>query len=187
MMRILGSLAIVLALTGCATMKGWFGETSSSTETTATARPSSETPTATPASVTPQPPATTPVETAAVPAPSSNGFHEMAGLTDVRFRSGQVGVVRADYKLLDGVVRWMKENPSAVVMVEGHTDDQGNRDENLAVGEKRASSVMRYLIARGVEASRVTVASVGSDRPACAEKTDACRAKNRRARFLVRK
>jgi peptidoglycan-associated lipoprotein len=184
-MRILGSLAIVLALTGCATMQKWFGDTSSSTETTTAAQPAGETPTATPTPVTQTPPAPVLVQTA-VPAPSSNGFHELAGLADVRFRSGQVGVVRADYKLLDSVARWMKENPSAVVLVEGHTDDQGSREENLAVGEKRASSVKRYLIAKGVDPSRVTVASVGSERPACAEKTDACRAQNRRARFLVR-
>jgi peptidoglycan-associated lipoprotein len=186
-MRILGSLAIVLALTGCATMEKWFGgESSSSTETTTAAQPAGENATATPAPVTPQTPAPVVVQTA-VPAPSTNGFHELSGLADLRFRSGQVGVVRADYKLLDSVARWMKENPSAVVLVEGHTDDQGSREDNLAVGEKRASSVKRYLIAKGVDPSRVAVASVGSDRPACAEKTDTCRAMNRRARFLVKK
>jgi peptidoglycan-associated lipoprotein len=184
-MRILGSLAIVLALTGCATMEKWFGgESSSSTETTTASRPAGETPTATPTAASPQP-APAAVETAA-PAPSSNGYHELAGLADVRFRSGQVGVVRADYKLLDSVARWMKEHPSATVLVEGHTDDQGSREENLAVAEKRASSVKRYLIAKGVDPARVTVTTVGSDRPVCAEKTDVCRAKNRRARFLVR-
>lgn len=186
-MRILGLLAIVLALTGCATMEKWFGGESSTSSTEATtATTAGETPTATPAPVTPQTPAPVVAETA-VPAPSSNGFHELAGLADVRFRSGQVGVVRADYKLLDSVARWMKENPSATVLVEGHTDDQGTRDENLAVGEKRASSVKRYLIAKGIDPSRVAVASVGSDRPACGEKTDTCRALNRRARFLVKK
>jgi peptidoglycan-associated lipoprotein len=104
----------------------------------------------------------------------------------VRFRSGQVGLVKADHKVLDSLLRWLKEHPNAVVMIEGHTDDLGTRESNMVVGEKRAASVARYLVARGLEASRVSTASVGSDRPVCTEKTDSCRARNRRARFLVK-
>jgi peptidoglycan-associated lipoprotein len=134
------------------------------------------TPTATPA----------PTAEAAVPAPSSNGFAEVPGLADVRFRSGQVTLRKVDFKAVDDVVRWLKGHPGALVLVEGHTDDLGTREENRAVGEKRAASIMTYLVSQGLEPARVSVVSHGSDRPACAEKTDACRAKNRRARFLVK-
>jgi outer membrane protein OmpA-like peptidoglycan-associated protein len=183
------SLVIVLALAGCAGSSWQFWKTSESAEapadpTLASAPPAEATaapapaPTATPApTVDP-----TPVE----PTPSSNGYTELPGLADVRFRSGQVGLVKADRKILDTLVRWLKENPGSVVMIEGHTDDLGTRESNLAVGEKRAASVMRYLISRGLEPARVSATSVGSDRPACTEKTDSCRAKNRRARFLVK-
>ena len=177
-----GSLGLVIALSGCAT----FGGSSSSTQ--APADPAAKT--AAEPAPTPVAPAPTaapaPVETA-TPAPSSNGYAELAGLTDVRFRAGQVTVVKADHRILDGVARWLKEHPGTAVMIEGHADDQGSREANLVVGEKRATSVMKYLVAKGLEPSRISVSSAGSERPVCAEKTDVCRAKNRRARFLVKR
>ena len=180
----LGSLGLVAALSGCATFGGSSTEAPAepAARTAAEPAPAAPTPVAAAPTATPAPA----VETA-TPAPSSNGYTELAGLTDVRFRAGQVTVVKADYKTLDSAVRWLKENPGTVVMIEGHTDDQGTREENLAVGEKRAASVMRYLVSKGLEPARIKVSSVGSERPVCAEKTDVCRAKNRRARFLVRR
>jgi peptidoglycan-associated lipoprotein len=177
----LGSLGLVAVLSGCAT----FGGSSSTSPSEPPARTAEPAPAPTPVAATPAP-APAPVETAA-PARSSNGYTELAGLEDVRFRAGQFTVVKADHKILDSVVRWMKDNPGTTVMVEGHADDQGTREENLAAGEKRATSVMRYLVSKGLEPSRIAVSSAGSDRPVCAEKTDVCRAKNRRARFLVKR
>jgi len=97
-----------------------------------------------------------------------------------------VTVGKADAKALDGVVRWLKENPGSLVRIEGHSDDLGTPVENQAVGQKRAASVMQYLISKGLDSQRIAIVSYGSDRPVCAEKTDACRAKNRRAHFLVK-
>ena len=181
------SLAIVLAFAGCAgsSWQFWKAESGQTTSESQTASaPSAEAPvTAVPAA---------PVATPAAPAqpvaaaPSSNGFKELAGLGEVRFRAGQIAIVPADHKALDSVVRWLKANPSVIVLIEGHTDDLGTREDNLVVGEKRATAVMKYLISRGLEPGRVSVATVGSDRPACGDKTDTCRAKNRRARFLVK-
>ena len=105
----------------------------------------------------------------------------------MRFGPGQASVGQADISALDGVVRWLKEHPGSVVVVEGHTDDLGTQDENMAVGEKRAASIMRYLVSRGLEPARVSIVSYGSEHPVCAEKTDACRAKNRRADLLVKR
>jgi peptidoglycan-associated lipoprotein len=179
------SLAIVVALGGCAGSSWQFWNTSSSTETPAEPAVATATPAAAPA--TPPAPSVPPApETAAVTAPSSNGFAPLPALADVRFRSGQVAVNKADAKVLDGVVRWLKANPSSQVMIEGHADDLGTRQENLAVAEKRATSVARYLISKGLEPTRVSAVSLGSDRPICLEKTDVCRAKNRRASFLVK-
>lgn len=180
------SLTIVVALGGCAGSSWQFWK-ASSTETPAEPAVATATPAAAPA--TPSAPTTSPApaaERAVAAAPSSNGFASLPALADVRFRSGQIAVNKADAKALDGVVRWLKANPSSQVMIEGHTDDLGNRAENLAVGEKRATSVARYLISKGLEPTRVSAVSVGSDRPVCAEKTDVCRAQNRRARFLVK-
>lgn len=114
------------------------------------------------------------------------GFVPRAELIDLRFRPGQVTINKADRQTLDAVVRWLKEHPKAAVLVEGHTDDLGDREANLAIGEKRALAIENYLVEQGIEPARLTVTTAGSDRPACDQKTDACRAQNRRARFLVK-
>ena len=188
-----GSLVIVIALTGCSGTSWQFWKTSSTAEAPTSpevASPAPERTTAEPVLVTSHPPVTTATPapaagTAAAPA-SSNGYVELPGLADIRFRSGQVTVGKADAKTLDGIVRWLKEHPGSVVMIEGHTDDLGTREQNLTVAEKRAESVMRYLVSKGLEPKRISAISYGSERPVCAEKTTTCRAKNRRARFLVK-
>jgi peptidoglycan-associated lipoprotein len=173
-----GSLAIVVALTGCA---GRSAKTASSEAPPA--QPVVATATPAPSSV----PTATPAKSEVAATSPSAGFFEQMELADVRFRAGLVTVGRADTPVLDAVVRWLKEHPGAQVRIEGHTDDRGNRAENLAVGEKRAASVMKYLLAQGLEPERISTVSYGSDRPLCAEKTDACRAKNRRAHFMVKR
>lgn len=178
----IGSLALVLVLTGCAGRSWQFWKTSPSTE-------AAEPTVAAAAPVTPRVQTATPTpaaETTATPALSSTGFAELPALADVRFRPGLVTVGKADAKALDGVVRWLKENPGSLVRIEGHTDDLGTPVENLAVGQKRAASVMQYLVSKGLDSQRIAIVSYGSDRPVCAERTDACRAKNRCARFLVK-
>jgi outer membrane protein OmpA-like peptidoglycan-associated protein len=129
------------------------------------------------------PPAT---DTPVAHAPAANGFTALPMLSEVRFRSGQVTLARVDAKALDGVVRWLQGHPGAEVLIEGHTDDLGTSRGNLVVGEKRATAIMQYLVSKGVEPSRISIVSVGSDQPRCVEKTEACRAKNRRARLLVK-
>ena len=171
----LAAAALAVAIAGCSS-GALQTRTEAPAETTVSAAPE---PTASPAAMVER-------AEAAVPPPASNGFAPRADLMDVLFRSGQIGVTKADYPTLDAVVRWLREHPAAAVMIEGHTDDLGNREANLAIGEKRALSIEKYLVARGIEPERVSVATAGSDRPLCEQKTDACRAKNRRARFLVR-
>lgn len=126
------------------------------------------------------------VEAPKAPAPIANGFSALPELADVRFAPGQITVGSAGRKILDRVVQWLKANPAAQVMIEGHTDDLGPRDVNRAIAEQRARSVMQYLVANGIESERISVTSYGSDQPVCTAKTSACRAKNRRVRFLVR-
>lgn len=178
-----GSLMLVTALAGCAGSSWQFWKTSSSTE--APAEPTVAT--AAPAPVATATPAETPTAMPAPPtAAASADFVGLPELRDVRFRPGLVTVGKADARVLDAVVRWLKENPDTLVRIEGHSDDIGTPAANLVVGEKRAASVMKYLVAKGLEPQRLSVVSYGSDRPVCTEKSDACRAKNRRASFLVK-
>jgi peptidoglycan-associated lipoprotein len=72
------------------------------------------------------------------------------------------------------------------VLIEGHCDERGTDEYNLALGERRARSAMNYLTSRGVAKERMSVVSYGEERPLCKEKTEACWAQNRRAHFLVK-
>jgi peptidoglycan-associated lipoprotein len=183
-MLAVASLTMVIALGGCAGTKWRFWETSRPAEPTAAPAVAKESwvPTAAPAA-----PATSSATTEKT-APRVNGAasHTLEQPT-VRFRSGQVSFGKTDVVALDNVVRWLKDNPGAGVVIEGHTDDLGTPNENMVVGEKRAASIMRYLVAKGIDPTRVTIVSYGSDHPVCWEKTDACRAKNRRADVVVKR
>lgn len=75
---------------------------------------------------------------------------------------------------------WLRKYPSVTVTVEGHCDDRGTREYNLALGERRASSVKDYLTALGVDPSRITTISYGKERPVAFGSTDSAWAQNRR-------
>jgi peptidoglycan-associated lipoprotein len=74
---------------------------------------------------------------------------------------------------------------AATVTIEGHVDERGTREYNLALGERRATSVRNYLIALGVPAERVSMISFGKERPECAEAAEPCWAQNRRGVTVV--
>jgi peptidoglycan-associated lipoprotein len=81
---------------------------------------------------------------------------------------------------------FLKENPSVEILVEGHCDDRGTNEYNLALGQKRAKAVRDYYIRLGVSGRRVATISFGEERPACSEANDACWLKNRRAITKIR-
>jgi peptidoglycan-associated lipoprotein len=80
---------------------------------------------------------------------------------------------------------WLKSNPSARVEIEGHTDDRGTNEYNLALGAKRAQSAKDYLATLGIAGNRLSTISYGEELPVCKDATEACWQKNRRARFVV--
>jgi len=92
----------------------------------------------------------------------------------------------ASKKILEANASVLKQYSTWVITVEGHCDERGTAEYNLALGERRAKSTMNYLVGQGVAASRVTVISYGKERPVCTEKTEACWAMNRRAHHLVK-
>jgi peptidoglycan-associated lipoprotein len=91
-----------------------------------------------------------------------------------------------DAKTLDSNAQWLKSNPNHLVLIEGHCDERGTNEYNLALGERRAKAAMNYLVSQGVQASRITIISYGEERPQCSDRSDSCWAKNRRAHFLVK-
>ena len=82
---------------------------------------------------------------------------------------------------LDGQVAWLQTNTDYQAVIEGHADEQGTREYNIALGGRRANAVREYMISRGIAASRLKTISYGKERPIeiCSE--EACYAKNRRA------
>ena len=89
-------------------------------------------------------------------------------------------VVPDQGSILDKQAKWMKANPSVTVRVEGHCDERGTREYNLALGERRANSVKDYLVAAGVNPDRIKTISYGKERPVALGSTDAAWKQNRR-------
>ena len=94
--------------------------------------------------------------------------------------------IKPEYRpLLQKKADWMKANPEARVRIEGHCDDRGTVEYNVALGEKRAIRVMNYLISLGVPARRLSTISYGEERPAVAGQDEESWEKNRRAEFRL--
>lgn len=77
--------------------------------------------------------------------------------------------------------QWLQQNPDYAIIIEGHADEQGTREYNLALGARRASAVQDYLISQGVSAGRMRTISYGKERPVEVCSSEACFSKNRRA------
>jgi peptidoglycan-associated lipoprotein len=161
----------------------------------ATPPPAPSAPPVTPEPAAPAPPAPSPatpvtpapaipVPVAAPPPPSE--FSENANLKDIHFDFDKYDIRPEDAKILDGNAAWLKSNQRNLVLIEGHCDERGTAEYNLALGERRAKSTMSYLVAQGVAANRITTISYGKERPLCNEHTEACWAMNRRAHTLVK-
>ena len=89
--------------------------------------------------------------------------------------------------VLEKKATWLRENPEYKVRIEGHCDERGTAEYNLALGDRRAKSAMRYLNALGISTARMATVSYGEERPVCLEKNEACWSKNRRGEFKLSK
>ena len=154
---------------------------------------SASTTAATPAAPAPAPvQSDTPTAATTTPAPTTTArpavqdFAAVPELADVFFDFDKYDIRPGDAKTLDANANWLKSNPNHLVLIEGHCDERGTNEYNLALGERRAKSTMNYLVSQGVQANRITIISYGEERPQCTEHTEACWAKNRRAHFLVK-
>ncbi len=84
-------------------------------------------------------------------------------------------------QILTAQASWLNQNPNYAIIIEGHADEQGTREYNLALGARRAASVQQFLIAQGVAGSRMKTISYGKERPLEVCSDESCYAKNRRA------
>jgi len=138
----------------------------------------------TPGSSGTQPPSSGSTATPGARPPVSE-FAANPNLKDIYFDFDKYDIRPGDAKTLDSNATWLKGNNS-LVLIEGHCDERGTNEYNLALGERRAKATMNYLVSQGVQAGRITIISYGEERPICTEHNEACWAKNRRAHFLTK-
>ena len=136
----------------------------------------------------PPPPAPKP-EAAPAPPPAAAageaGKEKESPLKDAFFDFDK-SVIRADAKKsLDENVRWLKANPKATVVIEGHCDERGTREYNLGLGQRRARSAKDYLVAAGIDAKRIKIISYGKERPFAPGHDESAWKWNRRAHFVL--
>jgi len=123
---------------------------------------------------------------AATDRPSPRDFSGNAALKDINFDFDKYDIRPADAKILDASAAWLKSNPRNLLLIEGHTDERGTAEYNLALGERRAKAAMSYLVALGIQANRISIISYGSEQGLCKERGESCWARNRRDHFLVK-
>jgi peptidoglycan-associated lipoprotein len=117
--------------------------------------------------------------------PAVQDFAEVPDLKVVYFDFDRATIRPEDLAVLDQNAEWLKGN-QVLVLIEGHADERGTNEYNLALGERRAKAVRDHLVNKGVTADRINTVSYGEERPSCTDKGEACWKQNRRANSLVK-
>lgn len=106
-------------------------------------------------------------------------------VNDIRFATKSAEITGASGYILDNLVAFLKENPKVRIEVQGHTDNVGDMESNMALSRDRSQAVVAYLTAKGIAAARLTSQGFGPVKPVAANDTEAGRAQNRRTTFVV--
>ena len=116
---------------------------------------------------------------------SADEIDRMGLLADVRFDFDSAEIRQADRAVLGKNAEALKKFDFLKVTLEGHCDERGTVEYNLALGERRAKAAYDYLVSLGVPAERMKTVSYGKEVPVCQESSEECWARNRRAKFTV--
>ena len=103
----------------------------------------------------------------------------------VFFDTDQYNIDAADRATLDSQAAWLRNNPTVRVLIEGHADERGTRDYNIALGQRRAEAARAYLVGVGIDGSRINVISYGKERPEALGSDEYSWSQNRRAVTVV--
>jgi peptidoglycan-associated lipoprotein len=106
-------------------------------------------------------------------------------LSDIHFDYNDYSVRAQDGEILKSNADWVTKNSGTRIQIEGHCDDRGSEEYNIALGAKRAQAAKDYLETLGIAADRMSTISYGKELPVCTEDTDECWAQNRRDHFVV--
>jgi len=120
------------------------------------------------------------------PPPAAPGWRELftQEVRDAYFDYDKANIRADAQQALQKTAEFMKKYPQAKVVVEGHCDERGSTEYNLALGDRRAAAVKEYLINLGVPAANINTVSYGKEKPFCMESTEACWQQNRRGHFV---
>jgi peptidoglycan-associated lipoprotein len=114
-------------------------------------------------------------------------YHAIAELKDIHFNFDQYDLDSNTKKILEQNATYLKSHPDMRVEIQGHCDERGTNNYNIALGERRAHSTKKYLMAQGVDSNRMNVISYGEEKPFCSDSNENCWYQNRRAHFMVAK
>ena len=140
-------------------------------------------------------PSSTSQPTAQAPAPLSDeeifartslaDLNRREPLGDAFFDYDRAALTDLDRTALQRDADWMRKWNHTSVLIEGHADERGTSEYNLALGERRASATRGYLESLGIDASRITIVSKGKESPFCTEHNEGCWHENRRGHFVI--
>ena len=134
---------------------------------------------------TPTPPPTaTPAPSGPVPG-SQEDFVASVSSDRIFFDTDRYNVDSSDMATLQSQAQWLQRYPNVRVTIEGHADERGTREYNLALGERRANAAKNYLVSLGVQAGRIRTVSYGKERPVALGSNESAWAQNRRAASVV--
>ena len=112
------------------------------------------------------------------------GAEDTGPLHDLHFDYDSFDLDEGSRQTLQENADWLKEHADARVEIEGHCDNRGTVEYNLALGAKRAAAAKSYLVALGIGRDRLTTISYGEELPLCQEETESCWSRNRRVHFV---
>jgi peptidoglycan-associated lipoprotein len=116
-----------------------------------------------------------------VPGSQADFVQQMSGQDTIYFDTDRYNVDSADAAALQTQAQWLMRYPAKRATIEGHCDERGTRDYNLALGERRANAAKNYLVSVGVDAARITTVSYGKERPSALGSNEESWSRNRRA------
>lgn len=119
--------------------------------------------------------------TAPVPGSQADFVAQMMGQDTIYFDTDRYNIDATDQAALAAQAQWLQKYPAKRLTIEGHADERGTREYNLALGERRANAAKNYLVSLGIDAGRVATLSYGKERPVALGSDEESWAKNRRA------
>jgi peptidoglycan-associated lipoprotein len=125
------------------------------------------------------------VQQAGLPAPNTVEYFNVVVGDRVFFETDRHDLSPEAQQTLVKQAQWLAANPGTTAVIEGHADERGTREYNLALGERRANSVRAFLVGQGVDPARLSTVSYGKERPVALCSDESCWSQNRRAVTVV--